>query len=113
MGFKLAVDDVIGVKVQGKYTDKDGADKSFKFVLFCERRTAQQMKDAVADQEETVVDFLAKYARDWKGQTLVLEEDNSPAAFSPDSLRALLSISGMAALCWHSYVQQVQATVKN
>lgn len=113
MAYKLAIDDVIGVRVEGKTTTKDGSDKPFKFVLTCVRKTAEEMKEAVSDKEETAFAFFEKNARDWQRQPFVLEEDGTPAAFSPDALRALLSISGMAALCWHSYVQQVQATAKN
>jgi hypothetical protein len=113
MAYKLAIADVIGVKVKGKYTDEAGVDKPLEFVLFCDRCNAEEMKAAVSDKDETAFDFFDKHASGWKGQKLVLEEDGTPAAFSADALKALMSISGMAALCWHSYVQQVQATAKN
>jgi len=113
MAYKLAIEDLVGVKIEGKTKAKDGSDKPFKFVLVCERYSNEQMKGLMADKDETAFAFFEKVARDWQGQKLVVDEEGNPAPFNVDALRLLLSISGMASLCWHSYVQQVAATAKN
>lgn len=113
MAYKLAISDLIGVKVEGKNQDKDGSEKPFKFTLVCERKSAEQMKDVVSDKDETAFAFFEKNARDWQGQKLVLDEEGQPAPFNLDSLRVLMSISGMAMLCWQAYLTQVQANAKN
>lgn len=113
MAYKLAIDDLVGVKIEGKNQQKDGSEKPFKFTLVCERYDAEQMKTVVSDKDETAFAFFSKVARDWHGQKLVLDEEGQPAPFNPDSLAVLMSISGMAMLCWQAYLQQVQATAKN
>lgn len=113
MAYKLAIEDLVGVKVEGKNQAKDGSEKSFKFVLVCERYSNEQMKGALSDKDETAFAFLERVARDWQGQKLVLDDEGNPAPFNLETLRLLLSISGMAMLCWHAYLSQVQATAKN
>jgi hypothetical protein len=113
MAYKLAIEDLVGVKVEGKSRDKNGVEKTFKFTLVCERYTQDQMKIAVSDKDESASDFVEKVARDWQGQPLVLDDDDKPAAFSVEALAVLLTITGMAVLCFHSYVQQAGATAKN
>jgi hypothetical protein len=113
MAYKLAIEDVIGVKIEGKNQGRDGTERPFKFILVCERYSADQMKSVVSDKEETAFAFFEKVARDWQNQKLVLDEEGAPAPFNTDSLRMLLSISGMAMLCWQAYLVQVQAAAKN
>jgi hypothetical protein len=113
MGYKLAIDDLVGIKVEGKNQSKDGTEKPFKFILVCERYSAEQMKSVVSDKDETAHAFFEKVARDWQNQKLVLDEEGNPAPFNIDSLRVLMGITGMAMLCWHAYLTQVQATAKN
>lgn len=113
MAYKLAIEDKVGVKIEGATKAADGSEKPFKFVLVCQRYSAEQMKDVVSDQDETAFAFFEKVACDWHNQRLVLDEAGNPAPFNLDALRVLMSISGMAMLCWNSYLVQVQATAKN
>lgn len=113
MAFKLAIDNLVGVKIEGKSFAKDGAEKPFKFILVCERLTSEAMKQAISDKDETPAAFIEKHARDWQNQKLVQDEEGKPAPFGAEALAVLLSMQGMAQLCWHSYVQQVGATAKN
>jgi hypothetical protein len=113
MEFKLAIADKIGVKVKGTLTTETGADRPFEFVLVCNRKSNDEMKAVLSDKDKTAQDFFAAEATGWRGQGLVLTADDKPADFSSEALQQLLNISGMAALCWHSYVQQVGATAKN
>jgi hypothetical protein len=113
MAFKLAIDDKVGVRVEGKSRDKEGVEKPFSFILVCDRLTAEEMAKTVADKDETIFAFFEKVGHDWRKQTLVVDDDGKAAEFSVEALRVLMSMSGMAQLCWHSYIQQVAATAKN
>lgn len=114
MAVKLAIEDVVGVKVEGKNIDKAGVEKPFKFILVCERYTSEQMKAiAQGNAEDNAFALFEKIARDWSGQKLVLEDDGTPAAFSLEALRLMLTIPGLAFLCWVAYREQVGATAKN
>lgn len=113
MAYKLAIADKVGVKVKGTTVDASGKDLAFEFTLVCARKSNEEMRGVMSDKERTAQSFFEEVASDWRGQSLVLGDDDKPADFSIDALRLLLDISGMAALCWHCYVQQVQATAKN
>jgi hypothetical protein len=112
MAYKLAIDDQIGVNIKGKVISRDGKEKDFKFVLVCDRLSQTDLA-AISTDGKTTIEFFMDRARDWQGQTLVLDQDDKPAAFSAEALSALMSMSGMGNLCWHAYLQQVQATAKN
>jgi hypothetical protein len=113
MALKLAIADVIGVKVEGKTTQDDGSTKDFKFVLVCDRLPHDQVKQHLDDKEGTTTDFFLKHAKGWKDQKLVLDGDGNPAAFSEEALNVLFTIAGMANTCWQAYLAQVVVTAKN
>jgi hypothetical protein len=112
MAYKLAVDDKVGLKIKCTTVDKSGREKEFAFVLVCDRLDQDAVNTALADGN-TTTQFFEKHATDWQGQTLVLEENGTPAPFSADALRALLSISGLANVFWRAYLQQAGASAKN
>jgi hypothetical protein len=113
MALKLAIGNVIGVRVEGAWRDESGTDKPFKFVLSCDRLSTEQLETEGADKGQTILTFFETHAKGWKDQNLVLEEDGTPAAFSVDALRALIGMSGMPMLLWKSYLNQVAVTAKN
>lgn len=113
MALKLAIADVIGVKVEGKTTQDDGSDKPFKFTLVCDRLPHDQVKKHLEDKEGTTVEFFQKHARGWKDQKLVLDGEGNPAEFGGEALAMLFTIAGMANTCWAAYLAQVVVTAKN
>jgi len=113
MALKLAIADVIGVKVEGNTTQEDGTSKPFKFILVCDRLPHDQMRKHLDDKEGTTVDFFLKHAKGWKDQKLVLDEEGNPASFSEEALKVLFTIAGMANSCWAAYLAQVVVTAKN
>ena len=113
MKYKLAIADVLGVKVEGSITDDAGVQKPFSFVLQCHRLAHDVMKATVMDKQESIVDFFAKHARGWTGQRLVLDEEGAPAPFTPEALAVLFGIAGMANTCWTAYLNQVVVSAKN
>lgn len=113
MALKLAIANVIGVKVEGSTTQEDGSTKPFKFVLVCDRLTNDEIKDTLEDKDGTTTEFFEKHARDWKDQRLVTDEDGNAAPFSLEALRVLFTIGGMANTCWQAYLAQVVVAAKN
>lgn len=113
MALKLAIADVIGVKVEGTLTDESGAAKPFRFVLRVDRLPHDEVKKALDDKNESVQAFFAQHARGWQDQQLVLDEDGKPASFSQEALAVLLTIAGMANTCWTAYLSQVVVAAKN
>lgn len=112
--YVVAVSDMVLVTVEGKLADENGNPKPFKFILVCRRRSANDLKAALDDGSFRAQDFMKDVTTDWKGQRLVMEEDGqTPAAFCPEALDALLDISGMAMLCFTSYGKAASATAKN
>jgi hypothetical protein len=113
MAFKLAVADMIGITVEGATRDDHGKDKPFKFVLVCDRLDADQIRAQLNDKEGTTTGFFEEHAKDWRGQNLVLGDDDKPAPFSVEALRVLFTIGGLSAMCWQAYLTQVVASAKN
>lgn len=113
MALKLAIADLVGVKVEGTYRNEDGNERTFKFTLVCDRLPQDELKDVIADPAGTAMDFFRKHAKDWKDQRFVLDGDGNPAPFSDMALELLMSISGMAARCWQAYLTQAVVTAKN
>lgn len=113
MGFKLAIADKVGVKIKGITYTEAGTEKPFEFVLLCNRKSNDEMRAVLSATGKTAHEFFQAEAYGWRDQKLVLNADETPAEFSSEALTELLNISGMAALCWHSYLQQVGASAKN
>lgn len=113
MALKLAIADVIGVKVEGKTTQEDGSERPFKFVLVCDRLPHEQVKRHLEDKDGTTTEFFRRHAQGWKDQKLVVDGDGNPAAFSQEALDTLFTIAGMANTCWQAYLSQVVVTAKN
>jgi hypothetical protein len=113
MAFKLAISNIVAIKIDGRQRDKDGVDSDFSFFLMCDRLTTAEMQSHIQDNAESLPQFFEKIARNWRDQALVLNDDGSPAAYSVEALQALMSINGMPLLCWHSYTQQVGVLAKN
>ncbi len=111
--FKIVVSDKVEVSVKGSFMDEDGKPAAFKFSLVCKRLGAEKMKAAMSGGDLYAQEFLADVTTGWKGQRLVLNEDDSPAEFGPESLEALLDISGMAGLCFNAYMKESAAKEKN
>jgi len=110
--FRLSIANTVGVLVKGKYHDENGAEQPFEFTLFCDRLSNEEML-ALPSRYATAFDFLRAHAKGWKDQQLVVDEANQPAAFSPEALDVLLSMTGMAAACYQAYRVQATATLKN
>lgn len=111
--YKVAVSDTVNVTVKATIADAGGKPVTHKFLLTCERRSADEMKDQM-DSSFNVKAFLKEVTTGWEGQRLVLnEDDGKPAEFDSDALDELLNISGLAMVCFVAYGNQAAAQSKN
>lgn len=107
--FKVAVGDVVQVNV--KFTLRDGAtDKQFSFTLSANRKTQEEIQRT---PDLTIKDFLLENVTDWKGQRLVLLENNEPAPFSRAAFEFMLAQPGVISSVWMAYNRDCAAKEKN
>jgi hypothetical protein len=111
--FKIAVSNNVLVNVAGTTTDENGVAKAFSFGLICKRLKDSELR--AAQNELKLIDvpqFLEPLVTGWRDQTLVLDEDGTPAAFCPEAFAELFSLAGMHQLCFNAYVEAAGATGK-
>lgn len=113
MARKLAISDKVLVPVTAVIPNLQGRKDTYKFNLVCKRLPTEELRKSLSSDQLSVVDFLKEIVTGWDGQKLVLEDDGSPSAFSPEALEDLLSIAGVPQLCSRAYVMEVTAKEKN
>ncbi len=111
--YKIAVSDLVLVLIDGKTSDESGKATPFKFNLLCKRLSAADLTAELENKEESAATLIKKITFGWDGQRLVLEDDDTPAAFCADALDAMLDIAGMPMQCLNAYLKDVQAKAKN
>lgn len=113
MALKLRIGDQVEVPVHLKIKNGSSVDE-FKFTLIGKRISADQAKEIFTEGTEqngkTIPEFLAGHITGWRGQTLVLDESDSPVAFSPDALAMMLTVTGVAPVLYTSYLNELIAT---
>lgn len=110
--FKLAISNTVIVPVQGNLADASGKPAPFKFSLVCTRLDADEFKERMTSGA-TAHDVMGEVTTDWKGQRLVLNEDDSPAEFSAEAFAELMKIGSMGILCFNAYCREAGAQAKN
>jgi hypothetical protein len=114
MAFKLAIGNIIEFPVHLKLRDGDRL-KDYKFSLQATRIDAAQARDLFQNSgnysNTTIDEFLLQNITGWRGQTLVVnEDDGSSAQFGPEALAALLSAAGAANTIYLAYLKAVMAS---
>jgi hypothetical protein len=111
MAIKLTISNTVQVPVKGKIADEAGRDQPFDFTLTCKRLDAEEIKALLEGGKDVqIADALRDLTIGWKG---VVDDDNTPAPYSPDGLAQLLRIPGLAMLSLTSYLKEVGAKEKN
>lgn len=113
MKFRLKISDQIEFPVSIKVRD-GGSLEEHKFHISAQRISADEAVDLFTpgseQGEQTLNDFLLKKLTGWRGQKLVIGEDDKPAPFDPESLAALLSLPGVAAVIYADYLREISAS---
>ena len=113
MKYKIAIGNKIDVDVIGKIEEVGGSPKNFKFKLKCERLGQEEMFQRMENKNESYKEFIESVTTGWSDQRLVLNDDDTPADYSPDALVALMSIAGMPSFLWNAYLKAVAVKEKN
>lgn len=105
MAYKLAVGDFIEFPLTLEFND-NGVTRKFAFRLVCKRmpesvlsRHTDQMLSAASTIDgrvEATNALLQAYVTDWRGQTLVLDDQGEPADFSAEAFAVMLGQNGAA-----------------
>lgn len=106
--FKLAISDTIRFQVRLSVNDA-GVKKEFSFWLDGRRADMALLKSELETHgESTLASFHAHVCKaqlaGWSDQRIILNEDDTPAAFTPDSLALLLSLPGAASVMHDAYM---------
>lgn len=113
MAFKLAIGNIIDFPVHLKVRD-GGTVKDFKFSLLAKRIDAAQAKELMtagtALGDQSIDDFLKEHVTNWRGQALVLDEADNPAAYSLEALAQVQSIPGASNTMYQAYLVAVLAS---
>ncbi|OBV37724.1 hypothetical protein [Janthinobacterium psychrotolerans] len=118
MSYKLSVSDQVVVNVSFSVSD-NGKFKPQKFDLICDRVDSSALMQIVKSEEDVETRLsgmkakLLDVATGWRGQTLVLEDDGTPAAFCSEALEFMLGIHGVTVLVFNAFAEQVGAKAKN
>lgn len=112
MARKLAIQN--SVKVPVKFTlNNSGKVAAFSYSVVCDRIDQDEIKARLNNQDEMISDFLAQIITGWEGQTLVVEEDGTPADFDAESLSLMLTTAGVSLAIFQSYMKECGAKTKN
>jgi hypothetical protein len=113
MAFKLAIGNIIEFPVHLKLRDGDRL-KDYKFSLQATRIDAAQARDLAQNNDlagNFAEDFLQRHVTGWRGQTLVVnEDDGNPAPFGPEAFSAMLNAFGVANRIYITYLTAVAAS---
>lgn len=110
MSIKLTISDKVGFKVRGVINDAAGLPLPFDFGLVCQRLDADQIQRRLVAGDENLVEFLADVTESWSG---VRDAEDKLLPYSPETLRQLCKISGVAGLMLRTYLAEVGAKEKN
>lgn len=111
MAIRIIISDTVGIKVKGTINDAAGIPQPFDFGLTCARLDAEQIQAKLKNEAEgPITDFLADVVRGWTG---VRDEDDKPLPYSPEALRQLCKIPGLAHVAFRTYMSEVGAKEKN
>lgn len=108
--FKLVISDTVEFSVKFAVND-GGKTRHFSFGL-TGNRLSQEEIDRRRGDESTINDLLEANLTGWRGQALVLDGDDKPAAFSIDALRAMLAVRGVPHVIVAAYLEACDARGK-
>jgi hypothetical protein len=103
MAYKLTISDVVELPV--KFTVNDaGKTVSHSFILSAKRMDQKLLRDTLNDSDKLTREVLQERVVGWRGQRLVVDENDAPADFSAEAFDCLLSLAGMEAVVLNAYL---------
>lgn len=111
MAFTLQVAPLVQFCVSGTLRNEVGADAAFDYTLTCRRLDVAAYNAAINGKKyEEQVEALASLIAEWAG---VHGADGEPVDCTPDAVRQLLGVPGMAQLVLDAYLLAANARAKN
>lgn len=113
MAFKIAIDNKVLVEVKGSFKGAArGVKKEYDFDLTMRRLDQDEINSRISSNE-SIPAFLKDLTEGWERQRIVLNDDDTPASFSPEAFGEMLRQPGMAPAIYQAYMAQVGAQGKN
>jgi len=114
MARRLAISNKVRFPVTLSIDDDHGSKTIYRCDLFADRLSVTELRGLeIGRDDKAVEDFLCRVCTGWAGQTLVLEDDGTPAAFSADALRDMLGVPGAIGIVSARYLAAITAKEKN
>lgn len=111
MAFTLQISPRVQFRVAGTLRDAEGVDQAFDFTLTCKRLDTAAYNAAIRGKtDDEKVDAMASWIEDWGG---VNAPGGQPADCTPEAVRQLLAVPGMAQLVFSTYAWEASARAKN
>ncbi|OWW18409.1 hypothetical protein [Noviherbaspirillum denitrificans] len=112
MAFKLAVANTVIVPV--KFTvNNAGKEEQHNFSLDCARLMQNEITAKTKQGDGLISDFMKGVTRNWSDQRLVIDDENNPVPFSAEAFDVMLSLPGLPAVAFNSYLKECGAKEKN
>ena len=103
MAYKLTISDVVELPV--KFTVNDaGKTVAHSFTLSARRMDQQLLRETLQDSSKLTRDVLHDQVTGWRGQRLVVDDNDAPAEFSTEAFACLLSLAGMESVVLNAYL---------
>ena len=104
--FKLAVGDVLDVPVKLSINNAAGKAQAFAFTLQAKRIDIDAYR-AILDPDGNVTtrEVLLANVTGWRGQRLVLDDEDRPADWSPEAFEAMLGAVGVEQALYVAYMR--------
>lgn len=117
MTYKLAVKDVVIVPLKFSMATPTGK-QNFDFTLTCDRVPVADMNAALKNDagqfdDGKIRNQFLQITTGWTGQTLVLNDDDTPAAFCKNAFEVMLGVPSLLGLILQSYLNESAAKTKN
>lgn len=109
--YRLGIAAIVSAAVSLQVANADGETETHEFTVTGTRYGNKEQAELFSTL--TPEAFLKKALTGWSGQTLVLEDDGKPAAFSAEALEAMFDIQGVGMVVFNSFVKASAATEKN
>jgi hypothetical protein len=115
--YKLAVAAFLAIPMIFDLADADKT-KSFNFTLQAKRLGEDEFQTRIKGENglptnEKIKELLLDITTGWKDQTLVLDEQEQPAAFCREALEVMFQTPGVLDIATRSYLKEVAARAKN
>lgn len=107
----IKVSPTVQFTVKGSINDERGQAQPFQFRLTCKRLDTEQFREATRDIEgRPLVDFMVPLVEGWSG---VKDPKGDDVPYTPEALRELCRIPGVAQLVLNTYAIEAGARAKN